>query len=147
MSRPILYDLTQFLRAPFRTGIQRVVFEISRTWPGPRPLVPALVGSDSNLRVLPPRTLDLIGRFFLAAPDREQALRAHLASLLHGKGAGRPARFRDYAAILNPEVFFDPSHLSFYERLLAQGQGRRVFLIFYDLLPLWHPEWFDRHIG
>jgi glycosyltransferase involved in cell wall biosynthesis len=147
MPRPILYDLTQFLRAPFRTGIQRVVFEISRNWSGQRPLVPALVGADSRLRVLPARTLELIARFFLAAPDQVHALREHLASLLHDKGASRPARLRHYAAILNPEVFFEPSHLSFYERLLARGHGGRVFLIFYDLLPLWHPEWFDRHIG
>src|SRR5262249_50790968 len=53
----ILSDLTEFLREPMRSGIQRVSFELVRHWCAEPPLVPIRIGPDRTLLVLPEETI------------------------------------------------------------------------------------------
>jgi glycosyltransferase involved in cell wall biosynthesis len=140
--REILFDLTQFLCLPVRSGIQRVIYEIIRHWAGPYPLVPAWVGQDARLYVLPQEVLTLIPRFFQAAATDEPLIRDRFAALVQKAARRQPVHVKDHAAVLNPELFYRLPHIEFYEQVLAEGLGERVFFILYDLLAWWHPEWF-----
>ena len=50
----ILYDLTEFVRNPTRTGIQHVCFELLCHWNGTLPLIPACLGKVGQLQVQTP---------------------------------------------------------------------------------------------
>jgi hypothetical protein len=54
MSDVVLYDLTEFVRHPLRTGIQRVTYEVVAHWAGPLPLAPVRISED-GLYLLPPK--------------------------------------------------------------------------------------------
>ena len=71
--RDILFDLTEFLHDPQRSGIQRVCYEIVAHWPSTSRLIPACVDEHSRLRALPPETLDIYRAYFLAAAPSPRA--------------------------------------------------------------------------
>jgi glycosyltransferase involved in cell wall biosynthesis len=140
----VLYDLTEFLRAPFRTGIQRVVFEILAHWPHHEvALVPVCVNPDGDLVRLPRAVFSLIRAFFTAGPAWQRLVRFGLFALplfgrtlpLYGIAA--------YRGLLNAEVFFDPVRIAYYRRLLHAGYQKQITFVVYDVLPWTHPEWFD----
>jgi glycosyltransferase involved in cell wall biosynthesis len=140
----ILYDLTEFLTTPLRTGIQRVTFELARHWPGPAPLVPVCVSAEARFVRLPAETLALMTEFFEAA----EAERAPVGDRLRGLaaaplGALAPEDLRRAEAILNPEVFWCARRVGLYEALAAERGGRLFFLV-YDCLPWLQPQWFAR---
>jgi glycosyltransferase involved in cell wall biosynthesis len=140
----VLYDLTEFLRAPFRTGIQRVVREILAHWPHDQvALVPVSVSPDGELIRLPRVVFSLIEAFFEAGPAREKAVRFGLSALpLLGRSLP-PSAVADYRGLLNAEVFCDPVRIAFYRRLLQARHSERVFFFIHDMLPWTHPEWFE----
>src|SRR5215813_8249274 len=100
----ILFDLTEFMRYPLRTGIQRVVYEIIRNWSGRMPLCPAQVGKDGRLEILPETIFPAMAEYFAAKNTTRPAARVR-------KLGKRPvARLRveevcDYPALLNAELF------------------------------------------
>lgn len=143
-SAPILFDLTEFIATPLRTGIQRVCFEILSRWPGPWPLRPVQVNGDGRLQLLPEGTSRAMTDFFRAEPGEREAARERLVAL--GQEPGRAldaAEIRYHRAVLNPELFFALPRIGFYEDL-AKKMCERVFFIVYDFLPMLRPGFFAK---
>src|SRR5262245_10173556 len=146
MSRDaILYDLTEFLKHPLRTGIQRVVHETAAHWPVAGQLRPVRVADDGVLRLLPETVFAEMADFFGAtAGDAVLAKARLLAASQHPGQPLTTAEVRRYRAVLNVELFFDSRRAGFYRGLAAAGGRGRVFFFVHDLLPWLHPEWFAR---
>ena len=63
MTGSVLLDISQLLRDPCWTGIQRVERQLIRHWPGPAPLVPVRYDPRRGaLERLPDAILDLLCR-------------------------------------------------------------------------------------
>ncbi len=144
VSGAILYDVTEFVRHPLRTGIQRVVFEILRHWPKEAPpLAPVMLAEDGEtLYLLPAGFAGAMTTHFETGADLaagQEAMR-RLVRDAHKVTDGALAGAR---ALLNPEVFYDPRRARFYERLCAGGTIDVHFVI-YDALPWLRPDLFSR---
>ena len=131
---PVFIDISEFIKSPARTGIQRVVREILSHWPSAHPLVPVELDPATleMVRVDPQalqRALD-----FAADPDAELAAVQWEMAQRRRDGA-RPRL--GTAPLLMPELFFDHTRCRFYRR----GGVRSAFIIF-DFLPWLHPEIF-----
>lgn len=155
--RPLLIgvDLEQFVRDPYATGVQRVLVELARNWPGEVPVEfvvpmgtnPRDIGSEpayfglltaqqaTTLLSIPfgpygqdgtPESLDL--RF---------VVQAHLEQVDPPRASADelPAR---YSAWLLPEPSYLPAVL---QRWTSMGEARlRSGMIAHDILPMSHPE-------
>jgi glycosyltransferase involved in cell wall biosynthesis len=143
-SAAILFDLSEFMATPLRTGIQRVCFEILSRWRGPWPLQPVQINNDGRLQLLPEQTLEAMRDFFRAGRGDREAARVRLTTL-----GQQPARaldtdeIRDYRAVLNPELFFALPRIGFYEGL-AERMGERLFFVVHDFLPMLRPWFFAK---
>jgi glycosyltransferase involved in cell wall biosynthesis len=126
MTTAVHIDVTNLLRDPIRTGIQRVERELIRHWPGNSRLVPVIAGRR-HFRVLP--------REVLTALVDGTPVRHHFpfARMLRAD----PARLR----LLNPELFFDPGRARLYDELIHARAGWIGWLL-YDFLPWLAPNYF-----
>lgn len=144
LNSAILYDVTEFVRHPLRTGIQRVVFEILRHWPEDAPrLVPVVLADDGEMfRLLPEGFAAAMTAHFESGADREagqevmRRLFRESQEIAHGTLLAARALF-------NPEVFYDPVRARAYERLCAEG-GIDIHFVIYDALPWLRPDLFSR---
>jgi glycosyltransferase involved in cell wall biosynthesis len=139
-SAPILYDLTEFMATPLRTGIQRVGFEILSRWRGPGSLQPVQVDGDGCMRLLPERTTAAIKEFYQAGPGEIEAARQRVVAL--GREWNPPLDDEDirrYRAVLNPELFYALPRMSLYHRLVDKFR-ERIFFIVYDFMPMLRPS-------
>jgi glycosyltransferase involved in cell wall biosynthesis len=146
MNQPILYDMTQFMDSQVRSGVQRVLWQIACHWPVAGQLVPVRIDADGQLFVLPARVFDLMATYLGARPGNPDRAGDQLWRLAHLGKRLRPGDLPHYGAILNPELFFQPSRIRFYEELLRTWDPMRIFFIVYDFLPWLYPEWFN-HTG
>ncbi len=139
----ILYDITEFLHYPLRTGIQRVLFEIASRWPkDARPLVPVMSAPAGRVYLLSPETLDLMAVYFgQQAGDPEAAHQGLLEVARHGAERLRPIDPASYSAFLNAELFFNRWRPATYHQLLGTLR-ERFFCLLYDFLPWLCPWWF-----
>jgi glycosyltransferase involved in cell wall biosynthesis len=143
-SSSIFLDLSELIKAPLKTGIQRVTYEISRRWPGPLPLVPGIVDEQSGLAYEIPQTAFRALDAFFSRNGKAANKAATALRELSGRrtGALTDGQLNSYAGILNSELFFGAARSSFYERLLLLDPSR-IFFVVYDLLPWLHPEYFQ----
>ncbi|HUZ64468.1 MAG TPA: glycosyltransferase [Acetobacteraceae bacterium] len=135
----VLIDLTELMRQPQRTGIQRVERELIRHWPGPARLVPCwLPDSRPRFVTLPDAVLDLLTQDAPQAdgPAIEAERRALAPLLAAGRPLAAPAAGFD---ILNPELFYEHGRAEAYLHLAATGVHRISWLLF-DFLPWLRPE-------
>jgi glycosyltransferase involved in cell wall biosynthesis len=128
MTATVHIDVTNLLREPIRTGIQRVERELIRHWPEGSRLVPVIAGRRS-FRVLPRGVLAAL------AEDRPVQGRFSLAPGLRA-GSGR-------LRLLNPELFFDAGRAGLYSGLIRERAGWVGWLL-YDFLPWLAPGYFHR---
>lgn len=148
MPGPVLFDLTEFLHDPQRSGIQRVCYEIVSRWPSTSQLVPALVDRRSRLVALAPEVLDLYRAYFRAPKDELPALREQMK-----RAAGRgmevitARKLRRFGGLLNGTVFTLPHQADYYLWAARSGLAERIFLIVYDMLPWTRPELFVPNFG
>lgn len=119
-------DITNLLREPIRTGIQRVERELIRHWPDGSRLVPVVAGRR-HFRVLPRAVLDAL------AADVPVRPRLLLAPTLRAT----PGRLR----LLNPELFFDAGRARLYAAMIRARAGWIGWLL-YDFLPWLAPGFF-----
>lgn len=141
---PILFDLTEFMGTPLRTGIQRVCFEILARWRGPRPLQPVRLNGDGRVQLLPEETVQAITAYFQAAPPQREASRLRLVALGQQPGPTLDlADLRRYRALCNVELFFNPARVRFYEEVGTQMPDQ-VFLVVHDFMPQLRPEFFEK---
>lgn len=140
----ILYDVTEFVRHPLRTGIQRVVFEILRHWPKEAPrLAPVVLAEDgAGFQLLPEGFSGAMTAHFETGADLEAG--REVMARLRRRAEAVPAQALNAArAVFNPEVFYDPVRARFY-RDLAAGGTIDIHFVVYDALPWLRPDLFTR---
>jgi glycosyltransferase involved in cell wall biosynthesis len=138
----VLLDLSEFMHTPLRTGIQRVCYELICHWEAAVPLILVRVTPDGRLTLLPDETRAAMMTFFQTEGSESEAARERLR--VYGGDGGREVRADDYwryQALLNPELFYAPWRVAFYEKLLEQMR-ERIFFIIYDFLPWFRPQLF-----
>jgi len=145
--RGILFDLTEFISNPVRTGIQRVTLEILARWTGSLPLIPVALDNSGRLGVLSSEVNELILGYFRTSPDGDSRARDELLGADH-KFVERltSKQVAHQQAVFNAELFFDSRRIEFYHKLLLLMQDRLFFLV-YDFLPALHPEFFPQGAG
>jgi glycosyltransferase involved in cell wall biosynthesis len=143
----ILYDLSEFLNCPLRTGIQRVTFEILAHWPaGLAPLLPVILTPSGQAHLLPPETFGLMATFFGRTPGDPGAAREQLLALAARAAQDFPPTDPVRAlAFFNPELFFNDWRPAAYHQLLDR-MGDRFFFLVYDFLPWLCPWWFSKGV-
>ena len=129
----VYIDISQLVRDPRRSGIQRAERELIRHWPGPVPLLPCrFVAQQNELQALPREVLDVLCE---DAPAGGVPAELHrLARYL------RPGRAVVPERLLNAELFVDPARAAHYCRLPPRC---RPYWVVYDFLPWLHPDWFS----
>jgi glycosyltransferase involved in cell wall biosynthesis len=129
MTGTVYIDITELLRNPIRTGIQRVERELIRHWPGPSRLCPVIADS-TGFQLLSEHALPaLLGG--AAIPEQQSdslpslflPLQPDLTTL----------------RLVNPELFFDPQRAALYSNLIRQG-ARGIGWLLYDFLPWLTPQ-------
>ena len=126
MTAAVHLDVTELVRRPIGTGIQRVEWELIHHWPESSALVP-VIASPIGFLTLPRDTL--------AGCSRLSGWR-RLAAVLRPLRAD-PAALR----LLNAELFFDAVRARCYTDLIAVGAGA-VGWILHDFLPWLRPRYF-----
>jgi glycosyltransferase involved in cell wall biosynthesis len=130
MTAEVHLDISELVRNPIGTGIQRVERELIRHWPGSSALVP-VIASPAGFRTLPRDTLATCVAG--ASPSRWRRLAAMVRPL-----RADPAGLR----LLNPELFLDAVRARCYTDLIAAGAGAVGWLL-YDFFPWLCPQYFD----
>ncbi len=126
-------DISQLVRDPRRSGIQRAERELIRHWPGPARLAPCRFDPQTRqLHALPESILDaLCGD---AAPG---GLQVEILRLQRHLTQGEPVR---PDRLLSAELFLDPDRAAFYHRI---APPTRTYWLIYDFIPWLQPEWFS----
>jgi glycosyltransferase involved in cell wall biosynthesis len=139
----IFYDLSEFVAGPRRTGIQRVSYEILRTWSFQPPLVPGFIRPDTGQAALLPNAFRaLMDRFFAGGSSSETAIAGQIvACAADGATALAPRELGEFFGFLNPESFHGPARTALY-RGLAKRRAKRIHWIVYDALIWTRPEFF-----
>ncbi len=132
MTATVHLDVTELVRTPIRTGIQRVERELIRHWPGPSQLVPVMAGPTGFLTL--PR--DVLSRLVEGTPSPLGWF--HRLVAMARPLRADPARLR----LLNPELFSDAVRARLYTDLIGAGVGA-VGWIIYDFFPWLCPKYFQ----
>lgn len=118
---PIFYDVSELVRNPLNTGIQRVVRQLATHWPQETQLIPCKFDHPSNSVVT--LASDEAGKLFPNANLK----------------AWRPQSVGISDTVLIPELFFDISRCRFHQER-AKAAPFKTMAIVYDFLPWTHPE-------
>jgi glycosyltransferase involved in cell wall biosynthesis len=143
--KKIYLDISQFISHPYKTGIQRVLYELLINWDITTPLIPLFIDDKMQAHILPPKVLDLIKLYFRLDDQKIQTITSKIKSFTKIK---HPLEFtNDYNfAILNPELFYNQNRINFYKNFIQTRGPDQLYFIIYDLLPFIHPEYFPRNI-
>jgi len=139
----VYFEVSEFLANPLCTGIQRVVFEIAKSWPKTITLQACFVSSTQKLITLPNRFFELMNQYFSDKSDTKNHYVEQIRSLAATSVTEiTQSQLDSSLGLLIPEVFFDPKRIEFYHQLLDNGFSN-LFVVGYDMLPWLHPEWFS----
>src|SRR5258708_20039255 len=131
----VYIDLTEFVKIPVLSGIQRVTAQICRFWPDDE-LVPVKFVDSRGLVVLDRKLIRAIGAHF----EGPQTAMIHALNAV--SNLTRSAlRLRADDVLLVPELFYDPARVAFYEGLPERELDQYRFIV-YDLIPIAYPEYF-----
>jgi glycosyltransferase involved in cell wall biosynthesis len=130
----VLLDISELLRHPMRTGIQRVERELIRHWPAAPRLVLARFEPGIGLRAVPARVkpilLETDPRASRAGVDELTRMVAEAAA-----AKGKPARLPAEAPILVPELCFTAARWAWYDAMCRRAPNRVSMLVF-DFIPM-----------
>jgi glycosyltransferase involved in cell wall biosynthesis len=125
-------DISQLMRDPRRSGIQRAERELIRHWPGPAPLKPCWFDPATDaMHALSDEVLHALCED--AGPGGVAGEQARLAAYVRPGPPITPER------LLNAELFLDPQRAEHY-RSAKDPSG--IFWLVYDFLPWLEPGWF-----
>lgn len=131
-------DLSEIVETPMRTGIQRVVREAIRHWPGPALLRPCCVDTTGRLLSLPDTVLDILcTNDDAGTAEWREAERRALRTLV---ATGEPVRPGELKRLLNLELFFGVARAEAHLRSAAAGV--QVLWYLHDFLPFLRPDLF-----
>ena len=137
----VYIDLTEFLGAPHRTGIQRVCEELCRLWPSDIELQPVKFAPGAGMLEISPEAMQLIRNYFGASPDDTEWLQRLKHVNDEADSQAHVVTIRSGERVLVPELFYDPNRLEFFDGLTDQDLEAFYFIV-YDFLPLTHPQYF-----
>ncbi len=137
----IIVDCTELHDSPVRTGIQRVVREMLRHWPADGPRLHTARFDGTGLVRLPDRAVRLLTE---EEPGARALSCAEVKHRLVQIAAGQiVTRLPDRAAVLIPEVFYDPLRARFHvERAVAPDRRTPLAMLAYDFIPFLQPDLF-----
>ena len=135
---PVIIDLTEFVRAPIRSGIQRVARELIANWPASVPVRYASF-EPSSLSLLD--VSEELLSYVLELGDADNVSDAQMVQWIAESRAAVPRIPADIAGakILVPEVFYPKQRIEYYRRMLERGNATPYFIV-YDLIPWLKPQ-------
>ena len=143
--KKIYLDISQFISHPYKTGIQRVLYEILNTWKNEVPLVPIFINEKSETNILPHKVIDLIKSYFQQENNAIEATEIEIKSFSKTENSINLIKENDFY-IFNPELFYSQNRINYYQSFIKNKGAEYLYFIIYDLLPFIHPEYFPRNI-
>ena len=143
--KKIYLDISQFISHPYKTGIQRVLYEILNTWKNKEPLIPIFINEKSETNILPHKVIDLIKSYFQQENNSIEATAIEIKSFSKTQNPINLHKESDFF-IFNPELFYDQNRINYYQNFIKTKGTDHLYFIIYDLLPFIHPEYFPRNI-
>jgi len=143
--KKIYLDISQFISHPYKTGIQRVLYEILNTWKNEVPLVPIFINEKSETNILPHKVIDLIKSYFQQENNAIEATAIEIKSFSKTENSINLIKENDFY-IFNPELFYSQNRINYYQSFIKTKGAEYLYFIIYDLLPFIHPEYFPRNI-
>jgi len=137
----VIFDCTELYQNPVRTGIQRVVREMLRSWPedGPR-LHVVRYDRRRNLIRLSAQAIRVLTD---QDPGLQELSRDDIVARLADIDKAAPSEPLPADAIhFIPEVFYDPLRCRHYEWLMS-ARGRTVAMLAYDFIAFLKPQLFN----
>jgi glycosyltransferase involved in cell wall biosynthesis len=128
-------DLSELLKNPIKTGIQRIAGEMCRYLP-PGAVIPVRLRSDYFV-AYSSALMESIGRYFRGAAGTSTEELQCLGAVENGVRI----EVSNDDTVLVPEVLIEPHRLEFFRKMPAHEFQRYKFII-YDLLPVTNPEYF-----
>lgn len=143
--KKVYLDISQFISHPYKTGIQRVLYEILNNWENNKILIPIFINDKMKANILPFKVVELIKSYF---GQNEHKIATITSEIKNYSTIINPVDFskeKDFI-ILNPELFYNQNRINFYKNFLKTRGAEPLYFIIYDLLPFIHPEYFPRNI-
>lgn len=131
-------DLSELVKNPITTGIQRIEGELCRYMPS-RTVVPVRFHAGAYV-ALPPALINTIARYFRDPGEQGMVELRRLGAVENGV----TIHIAKDDVVLVPEVIIEPERLNYFDGMSDEELGRYRFIV-YDLLPLTHPEYFWSH--
>jgi len=133
----VVLDISEFLRNPMRTGIQRVVRELVRHWPAAGQLRLARFVPGQGLQLVSDRVRPLV----LETDDRARGATVEGLAALIAVECQQPGESpRAGVPILVPELCFTAARWEWYEALRRSDPDAFAMIVF-DFIP-----WLHRHV-
>jgi len=143
--KKIYLDISQFISHPYKTGIQRVLYEILKNWKNESPLIPIFIDEKMEVNILPKKIIDLIKLYFHQNDSSVLQITSEIKT--YAKTINPIDLFKETNFIIfNPELFYNINRINFYKKFIKNKGPEPLYFIIYDLLPFIHPEYFPRNI-
>ena len=143
--KTIYLDISQFISHPYKTGIQRVLYEVLNTWKNKEQLVPIFINEKSETNILPYKVIELIKSYFQQENNSIEATAIEIKSFSKIKNPINLLSDNDFL-IFNPELFYNQNRINYYQNFIKTRGADLLYFIIYDLLPFTNPEYFPRNI-
>jgi glycosyltransferase involved in cell wall biosynthesis len=143
--KKIYLDISQFISHPYKTGIQRVLYEVLNTWKTKEPLVPIFINEKSETNILPHKVIDLIKSYFQQENNAIEATAIEIKSFSNINNPINLLSEKNFL-IFNPELFYNQNRINYYQNFIKTRGAELLYFIIYDLLPFTNPEYFPRNI-
>lgn len=145
IEKKIYLDISQFISHPYKTGIQRVLYEILNTWKNNNTLVLIFIDEKMEANILPFKVVDLIKSYFKQDNNSIEAITSEIKTYSKTSNQIDLLKESDFI-ILNPELFYNQNRINYYTKFIKNRGAELLYFIIYDLLPFIHPEYFPRNI-
>lgn len=143
--KTIYLDISQFISHPYKTGIQRVLYEVLNTWKNKEPLVPIFINEKSETNILPYKVIELIQSYFQQENNSIEATALEIKSFSKIKNPINLLLENDFL-VFNPELFYNQNRINYYQNFIKTRGADLLYFVIYDLLPFINPEYFPRNI-
>jgi len=143
--KTIYLDISQFISHPYKTGIQRVLYEVLNTWKNKEPLVPIFINEKSETNILPYKVIKLIQSYFQQENNSIEATALEIKSFSKIKNPINLLLENDFL-VFNPELFYNQNRINYYQNFIKTRGADLLYFVIYDLLPFINPEYFPRNI-
>lgn len=141
--KKILLNISEILKNPISTGIQRVSYKTFEYLLKFCSVEPFYIDVDSFVAYVLPadQTFSILSRVFSKIDSFKESIHESIVLIKNEKRALELEEILRYDAIFNAELWYDFGYLKFY-RLLSEKKYTKVFSVVHDFLPFLNPELF-----